>query len=169
MSGKALLSSYLRRGVSRVGATRGALGGAPVRCMYEYSRVPWGYLRGYVCNLLRKVSNYIYADVPAGRLGPDERENLDQELLNVYRGKCILCSSELQYSGLCIASASQRSTFSLSPQSLQPPLPSGQAKGQSFQLLVLARDPSHLSCSFPPSDSPAPTNVPYVSCNQAIR
>ncbi|CAN0384855.1 unnamed protein product, partial [Laminaria digitata] len=47
----------------------------------------------------RKVSNHIYADVTAGRLRADEgkqfREDLGQELLNAYLGKCNLCSSEL--------------------------------------------------------------------------
>ncbi|CAM9767386.1 unnamed protein product, partial [Laminaria digitata] len=48
----------------------------------------------------RKVANYIYADVTAGRLRADEgkqfREDLGQELLNAYLGKCNLCSSERQ-------------------------------------------------------------------------
>ncbi|CAN0303932.1 unnamed protein product, partial [Ectocarpus fasciculatus] len=47
----------------------------------------------------RKISSYIYADVTARRLGPDEgmqyREALAEELLNSYGGRCSLCSCEL--------------------------------------------------------------------------
>ncbi|CAN0393699.1 unnamed protein product, partial [Laminaria digitata] len=47
----------------------------------------------------RKVSSYIYADVTALRLGPDEggkhREALVQELLRACQGRCNWCHHEL--------------------------------------------------------------------------
>ena len=53
----------------------------------------------------RKVLDFIYADVTAGHLRADEgkqfRENLGQELLSAYLGKCNLCSSELVWA-VCI-------------------------------------------------------------------
>ncbi|CAB1101988.1 unnamed protein product [Ectocarpus sp. CCAP 1310/34] len=59
--------------------------------MSDRERVSW---------VSRKVSSYIYADVTAGRLGPDEgmqhREALlAEDLLNSYGGRCCLCSCEL--------------------------------------------------------------------------
>ncbi|CAN0587788.1 unnamed protein product, partial [Ectocarpus sp. 12 AP-2014] len=58
--------------------------------MSDLERISWVY---------RKISSYIYADVTAGRLGPDEgmqhREALAEELLNSYGGRCSLCSCEL--------------------------------------------------------------------------
>ncbi|CAB1116215.1 unnamed protein product [Ectocarpus sp. CCAP 1310/34] len=58
--------------------------------MSDRERVSW---------VSRKVSSYIYADVAAGRLGPEEgrrhREALVQELLNSYGGRCHRCTCEL--------------------------------------------------------------------------
>ncbi|CAB1116244.1 unnamed protein product [Ectocarpus sp. CCAP 1310/34] len=58
--------------------------------IFDRERVSW---------VSRKVSSFIYADVTAGRLGPEEggrhREALVQELLNSYGGRCNLCTCEL--------------------------------------------------------------------------
>ena len=58
--------------------------------MSDLERISW---------VSRKISSYIYADVTAGRLGPDEgmqhREALVEELLNSYGGRCNLCNHEL--------------------------------------------------------------------------
>ena len=58
--------------------------------MSDLERISW---------VSRKISSYIYADVTAGRLGPDEgmqhREALAEEFLNSYGGRCNLCNHEL--------------------------------------------------------------------------
>ncbi|CAB1102471.1 unnamed protein product [Ectocarpus sp. CCAP 1310/34] len=58
--------------------------------MFDRERVSW---------VSRKVSSYIYVDVTAGRLGPEQggrhREALVQELLNSYGSGCNLCTCEL--------------------------------------------------------------------------